>query len=190
MAFLRILIRGAAVIVLAAAPVLPARAQVLTQAEALTLAFPDAEEIQRRTAFLDDDQLTRIGELAGPGVDPPSGIVTHYVALSGGEPVGVAYFDSHRVRTLNQVLMIVVGSDNRVQRVETVSRQEPPEYEAPSGWMELFHDRELDPDLSLKGEIPTLTGATLTARAVTDAVRRVLAVHQVIQPSGSREGSR
>ena len=190
MAFLRISFWGAVVVLSAAAPVLPAQAQVLTQAEALALAFPDADEIQRRTAFLDDEQLERIGELAGPGVDPPSGIVTHYVALDGGEPMGVAYFDSHRVRTLDQVLMIVVGSDNRVRRVETVSRQEPPEYEAPAGWLDLFRTRDLGPDLSLKGEIPTLTGATLTARAVTDAVRRILAVHQAIHPSGSGGRSR
>jgi Na+-translocating ferredoxin:NAD+ oxidoreductase RnfG subunit len=38
----------------------------------------------------------------------------------------------------------------------------------------------LDDGLSLKGGIVAITGATLTANAVTDAARRVLALRQVI----------
>jgi len=172
----------AVAVLAAAAPVGPAQAQSLTQDQALTMAFPEADDVLRRTAFLDDDQIGRIQELAGSDVDPPSGILTYYVAMGGGEPLGVAYFDSHRVRTLNQVLMIVVDPESRIRRIETVSRQEPPEYEAPGGWLELFQTRTLDSELSLKGDIPTLTGATLTARAVTRAARRILAAHQVIRP--------
>ncbi len=160
----------------------PAGAQVLTQDQALALAFPDAQTVERRTAYLDEAQLERVRELAGGQVDVTSTIVNHYVALEGGRPVGVAYFDVHRVRTLDEVLMVVVGRDDRIRRIETVSFREPPEYAAPEGWLDLFQGRELDPDLSLKGEIPAMTGATLTAQAVTAAARRVLALHRVVAP--------
>ena len=40
----------------------------------------------------------------------------------------------------------------------------------------------LEEDLSLKREIPNLTGATLTAQAAVGATRRVLALHRVIRP--------
>lgn len=174
---------AAAVLVAAAVAVaVPAGAQVLTQDQALALAFPDAEEIQRRTAYLDEAELERVRALAGEGAGTPSGVVTHYVAMRGGVPVGVAYFDAHRVRTLDQVLLVAVGPGERVVRVETVRFREPPEYEAPEGWLALFRGRALGPELSLKGEIPAMTGATLTARAVTGAVRRVLALHRVVDP--------
>ena len=163
----------------------PAGAQVLTQDQALALAFPDADEIVRETAYLDDGQLDRIAELAGAQVSAPSSIVPHYLAVRDGEAVGVAYFDAHRVRTLDEVLMVVVDRAGQVERIETVSFREPPEYEAPEGWLALFQGRDLGPDVSLKGEIPTMTGATLTAQAVTDAVRRVLALHRVLQPLDS-----
>ena len=81
--------------------------------------------------------------------------------------------------------MVVVDRAGQVERIETVSFREPPEYEAPEGWLALFQGRDLGPDVSLKGEIPTMTGATLTAQAVTDAVRRVLALHRVLQPLDS-----
>ena len=160
----------------------PTEAQVLPLEEALRLAFPTADTVQRRTAYLDQGQLALISDVSGSDVEPPPGVVAYYVAFEGGNPAGVAYFDAHRVRTLDQVLMIVVGADDRVRRIETVSFREPPEYEAPKRWLELFRQRALNPDLSLKGDIPNLTGATLTARAVTQAVRRVLALHEVISP--------
>jgi len=163
-----------------------ASAQTLSQEEALALAFPGAE-LERRTSFLSDEQLARARQLAGSDVDVESAIVTHYVARSNGRPAGVAYFDAHRVRTEQEVLMVVVGPDGHVMRVETVSFREPPEYRAPAGWLRQFDGRELDDALSLRGEIATITGATLTANAATRATRRALALHQVIGPFQRRD---
>lgn len=166
----------------AALPDRPARAQDLTQDQALALAFPQADRVERRTAYLDPDQIARVAKGTGPGGEEPGGIVTHYVAFRGDRPLGVAYFDAHRVRTLDQVLMIVVGPEDAVLRVETIRFREPPEYRAPGGWLDLFKDRSMGPELSLKGEIPNITGATLTAGAVTRAVRRALAIHREVSP--------
>ena len=169
-------------VALAAAP-LPGRAQLLTQDEALALAFPGAAT-ERLTAYLGEPELARARTLAGADVEIESTIVPYYVARRGREAVGVAYFDAHRVRTEQEVLMVVVGADGRVRRVETVSFREPPEYRAPDRWLRLFDSRALSPELSLRGEIPNITGATLTSGAVTRAVRRVLALHEVIGPLG------
>lgn len=169
--------------VVAATLAAPAYGQTLTQDEALTLAFGSAD-VERRTAFLDDGQIETARELAGPPVRIEQAVLPYYVATDGGAPVGVAYFDAHRVRTLQEVLMVVVDPEGRVERVEIVSFREPPEYRAPEGWMEQFLGRTLDDDLSLRGGIAPMTGATLTANAVTAAVRRILALHRVIEPFG------
>lgn len=168
-------------VALAAATPLPGRAQLLTQDEALALAFPGATT-ERRTAYLGEAELERARALAGADVPVEQSVVTYYVARRAGTPLGVAYFDAHRVRTEQEVLMIVVGSDHRVRRVETVSFREPPEYRAPDRWLRLFDARALGPELALRGAIPNMTGATLTAGAVTQATRRVLALHGVIGP--------
>jgi Na+-translocating ferredoxin:NAD+ oxidoreductase RnfG subunit len=163
----------------------PASARVfLTQDEALELAFPDAD-VERKTAYLSEEDLAAASELAGKGNPVESGVISYYLARNeSGEPVGVAYFDAHPVRTLPEVLMVVVDPDDRVRRVEVVRFSEPPEYMAPDGWIEQFHGRSLDPELSLKGDIANVTGATLTAMAVTASVRRVLATHAIIRPLG------
>jgi len=156
--------------------------QTLTQEQALALAFPASHRVERRTAYLDDAQLARAAELAGPDVEVASGVVTYYVAVRADAPEGVAYFDAHRVRTLPEVLMVVVGTDGRVRRVEVVSFHEPPEYRPPEGWLRQLLGRPLDDALSLRGDVAGITGATLTAGAVTRATRRVLALHEVIAP--------
>ena len=155
---------------------------VLTQEEALALAFPDAEGIERHTAYLSGAELARAA--AGEGVAVETRVVTYYLALRSERPMGVAYFDVHRVRTLPEVLMVVVGTDDRIRRLELLRFQEPPDYRPPAAWLQLFRGRELDSQLSLKGSVVKLTGATLTADAVTDAARRMLALHQIVRPFG------
>ena len=170
---------------IAVAAVLPhtAAAQaVLTQDQALRLAFPEPARIERRTAFLSDAQLKAARRLAGPGIEIRSNVLTYYVALRNGTPLGVAYFDAHRVRTMSEVLMIVVSPAARVDRIEVLSFKEPPDYRAPDGWLDQIEGKGLGDKLSLKRGIVNMTGATLTSRAIVDASRRVLALHQEILP--------
>ena len=104
-----------------------ASAQVfMTQEEALRLAFPDAE-VERKTAFLDEAGLDSARVLAGSDVEIERGVVTYYVARADDEPAGVAYFDAHRVRTLPEVLMIVLDPAGTVDRVEVLKFDEPRE---------------------------------------------------------------
>ncbi len=166
-------------------PVAPAAAQtLLTQEEALALAFPAPVEVERKTAYLSEDQLHRARQLAGSDVPIEQGIVSYYVGSRDGRPVGVAYFDVHRVRTMEEVAMVVVTPDGRVERIDVLKFAEPPEYRAPEGWIDQIEGRRLDGELSLRGGVRNLTGATLTARALTRAARRVLALHVVIGSPG------
>jgi Na+-translocating ferredoxin:NAD+ oxidoreductase RnfG subunit len=154
----------------------------LTQQEALAAAFPPPAVIARRTAFLSPEELEAARAEAGPDAPVDQRVVTYYVAEREGRPEGVAYFDSHRVRTLNEVLMIVVQPDERIRSIEVLRFAEPPEYHAGEAWLRQFEGRALDQELSLKSGIANMTGATLTSNAVTRAARRVLALHRRIRP--------
>ncbi len=158
--------------------------QVLTQDETLRLAFPPPLTIERRSAFLDNAQLAAARELAG--VEIEQRVVTHYVGLRDGIAVGVAYFDAHRVRTLPETLMLVVDSTGRLVRIEVLRFAEPPEYRPPEGWLKQFQGRALGAEPSVRRGIVDMTGATLTSRAVSNAARRVLALHRILRPTEPR----
>jgi hypothetical protein len=152
---------------------------LVTVDEALALAFPGAA-IERATVYLKPEQVERARSLAGGDAKPPA-IVRPYRATRDGKLVGTAYFDVHLVRTLQETVMVVVAPDGRVGRVETISFDEPPDYLPREAWYLQFDGKALDPELELRRAIRPVTGATLTARATTDAVRRVLALHKVLE---------
>ncbi len=145
--------------------------------EALKLCFDDAR-IERGTVYLTEEQLEQAARLAGEPI--ASAIVHPYVARRDGQIIGTAWVDSHRVRTLRETILVVVDPEQRVRRVELLAFGEPPEYVPRGAWYGQFDGRRLDDELRLQRGIRGVTGATLTARATTAAVRRVLSVHRVL----------
>jgi hypothetical protein len=150
--------------------------------EALRVAFPAPAVIERRTAFLTREDLQVIQRQAGRDAPVTQSVVTYYVARHDGTPAGVAYFDSHRVRTLNEVVMIVVDPSDRIRTIEVLRFAEPPEYYPSRAWLHQLRGRPLNAELSLRGSIATMTGATLTSSAIVRAARRILALHVRIRP--------
>ena len=159
-------------------PASPGLAKVfLTQEEALKLAFPGAVVV-RRTAFLTEAEQKEAAALSGGPL--PSALAVAYVATRDGRLAGTAYFDTHVVRTLAETLMVVVSPAGAISRIEVLSFSEPEEYLPREHWYAQFPGKGLDDDISIKRGIRPVSGATLTARATTEAARRVLALHQVV----------
>jgi hypothetical protein len=174
-----------AVLLSLAAAVLPAQGKVLLSTdEALALAFPEAT-MTRRVHALSVKLQQAISERAG--VPCERATVFAYEARRGDELLGVAYFDNHRVRSLNEVLMIAVGGDHKVHRVEVLAFGEPIDYLPRDVFYAQFVGRPLDAELSLRRAIRPVTGATLSVQAATDAVRRVLATHRELYPAPPTE---
>lgn len=157
-----------------------AQGKVFTTPEkALELAFPDAE-VERTTAYLDEAERARVAELAGEKRFR-RGIVFPYIARDkAGALVGTAYFETHRVRTLDETLMVVVDPGGRLAGIELLAFKEPIDYAPKPAWYAQFEGKELDAQLRLRRGIRGVTGATLSARAATECARRTLALHTVL----------
>jgi len=155
-----------------------------TQQEALARIFPPPAVVERRTAYLSDEQVRRVGELSGELQEHR--VVPYYVGLRDGRAVGYAFTDVHLVRTLPESVLFAVDPEGRIRTTEILSFDEPQEYLPGARWLEQLTGRPLDEDLSLKRKIRTLSGATLSARAMTGSARRVLALFRVIV--AEREG--
>jgi hypothetical protein len=161
----------------------------LTQEQALARAFPAPQTSERRTLFLDAEQAGRVEALAGSPLR--RSVVPYYVGLLEGRITGYAYFDTHLVRTLPETIVVSLGADGRITAIEILSFEEPEDYLPRERWLRQFDGRRLDDDLSLKGAIRGLTGATLSSRSVTAATRRILAIHRLFvagAASGEQKG--
>jgi hypothetical protein len=140
-------------------------------------AFPGAVTT-KKTEYLTEAQVAKIESLAGSA--PSSRIVVTWRAQKDGAALGVAYLESHIVRTASESILVVLDANGSVRRVEILSFDEPAEYLPKPKWLDQFQGRSLDSDLSLKGGVRGITGATLSSRAITSAVRRVLATQGVL----------
>lgn len=176
-AALRLLVAIAAVATVARA----AHARVfMTQQQALASAFPPGTQVTRQALFLTAEQ--RSAARKESGVDFADRMTVRYRGTSGDRVIGYAYFDTHRVRTLPETIMIVVAADAKVDRIEILSFDEPADYQPKQRWIDQFRGRKLDGELSLKRAIRPISGASLSGRAIMNASRKVLALHRAIGP--------
>ena len=152
---------------------------------ALQKAFPGCV-VERVTCSLDDAARKRVGKLGAQKAFRKKTTFA-YIARKDGAIVGTGFFDSHVVRTKRETLLIAVDPSGRVQRVDTVAFHEPPEYVAQDSFYSSLEGRGQGRPLQLGRGLDGTTGATLTCRAVADASRRALALHEVL---GAKAGRR
>jgi len=146
--------------------------------EALELAFPEAEKVESRDFFLTAEQRERIENRAKSKVE--SDLVTVYVGSGKDGILGYAFIDTHQVRTLPETFMVVLDSKGQVKATHVLAFHEPAEYMPTERWLEQFDQRSDPAEIRVGRAIASMTGSTLTAHAVAGAVRRALAMHEIL----------
>ncbi len=147
---------------------------LMTQQQALASAFPAPTRVTRQKFFLTREQVERARRESDVEFDDQ--LVVRYVGSDGR----VAYFDTHRVRTLPETIMVVVTSDDQIDRIDILSFDEPTDYFPKRRWLDQLLARKLNRDLALNRAIRPISGASLTGRAIVNASRKILALHHVL----------
>ena len=175
----------AALVAVAISTPCPAHAVVYhSQREALALAFPDSDRIDRRDFLLSDAQAAAVEKLSSAPL--VSRIATLHIGWRDDTLLGYAVIDVHTVRTLPEALMVVLAPDASVRSVLLLAFHEPTDYRPSDRWYRQFEGKRLGPDLQLMRGVHGVSGATLSARSATRSVRRALALHRVLV-AGQRE---
>ena len=139
--------------------------------DAIKEAFPNAQ-IERKAVYLSSDERKSIEEKYQ--VNLGGTFHTFYIAKSQGAIVGYGIFDTHKVRTKDETLFIVVDTKGFIKKIKLISFFEPDDYRAPERWLKRFEGRSLSDPLIPGKDITIMTGATLTTNKVAAAARRVL----------------
>jgi len=159
----------------AATPVLAAVSH--TQKDALATVFPDCE-IREQTWVLTSEQSDEIEQTAHSKLE--SRIVTLHSGWKDGELIGHAFIEIHNVRTKAEAFMVVIDPQGVVGTVMILAFHEPLDYLPTDRWYEQFAGKTLDDGMRVGRDIHGVAGATLSTRAVSDGVRRALAIHRVL----------
>lgn len=136
-------------------------------------------QIEVRNITLTREQMEEVQRISGVKLE--SRIASWYIVKKGGQTIAYGYADIHRVRTHPEVVLYTITPDGRLDVVEVLAFYEPLEYMPEDQWLRLFAGKQLSKDpIRLRRDIPNITGATLTARAITDNARKVLAMWQIL----------
>lgn len=160
-----------------------ARAKVfLGRREALEWAFPDADRIEDESILLEEAQAGRVESISRSPLE--SRLVRLYRGYRGEELLGYAFIDVHNVRTLPEAFLVVLSPEGEVASLRVLAFHEPLEYMPTERWYQQFEHKDRTAPLRLGGDIHGIVGATLSARATTQGVRRALALYQVVVRGG------
>lgn len=147
------------------------------QDEALMHAFPDSATIERRVLFLTDEQTNAIQEMAKTKLE--SKIVTYYEGSRQDSVLGYVFFGTETVRTKPATFMTVLQADGSINYVEILAFYEPMDYLPIPKWFTQFIGKSMDQALWPRRGIHNVSGATLSVRAITFGVRKVLATYEI-----------
>jgi hypothetical protein len=154
------------------------RAEVLLrEGEALARAFP-GDTVERHTVYLKPEQVAAVEKAARSKL--PSAVITTFEARRADTVTGRAVLDTHVVRTMPETVLTVVEPDGRLRMAIVLQFGEPPDYMPRDGWLKTLDSKRLDDELWPGKGVRKVTGATLTVQALTEAVRRSLAVDLIV----------
>jgi hypothetical protein len=150
---------------------------ILTEKAALERAFP-GQQPERRTLYLTAEQTAAVQKAARSRL--PSPVVTVWEARADGKVTGRAYLDTHVVRTMPETVLTVAEPDGRLRMALVLQFGEPSDYLPRERWLTTLSGKVLDDDLWPGRGVHRVTGSTLTVQALTDAVRRCLAIDALV----------
>lgn len=155
--------------------------------DALKLAFPGADRIDKRDIILTQKQAEEIESLSKSKLSTKLYIV--YEGFKGDESLGYAIIDTHSLRTKTETVMFVINKDGTLRQAEILAFFEPPEYMPVSNWIALFYGKCISDPLKPGKDIPNITGATITSTALARTMRQILALARVVLTDREAQGN-
>lgn len=103
-----------------------------------------------------------------------------FTVSKDGKNIAYAILISRRVRTKDAAILYMISPQGVIENVEVIAFNEPPEFTPSRQYIDQFKGKSAQDTLRVGKDIPTVTGATLGARNVTDGARLALAVFDMI----------
>jgi len=154
-------------------------AQLLTSPlDAMTSTYPNTTEIKKKNYLLSKSNASIISKEAKAKLS--SKIFKVYIAKVSDDTIGYGILVNRKVRSKNAVVMYFIDVNSNLKSIEIIAFNEPIEYLPSDTWNSQFENIKTDTMLRVSRDIPTITGATLSARSITDGSRIAFAFYNSI----------
>jgi hypothetical protein len=147
---------------------------LLSPIDAMKENYSQTAIISKKNVLLSSEKFKKIQSNAKVKLETK--IYRIYIAKNNGKILGYGVLINRRVRSKNAVVMYLI-SKGTLLGIEIIAFNEPQEFLPTKTWTSQFKNIKTNKMLKLSKDIPTITGATLSARSITDSSRIAFAIY-------------
>ncbi len=147
-------------------------------ASVIESSFVEVDDIEAKSLILSSSEYAKVKRLAKASV--PTKVYRYYDILSKGKSIGKGVLISRKVRTKKATVLYVFDSKGRLRFSEIMAFAEPPEFIPSKQWMTQLQNQSPTAPLQVGKDIPTISGATLSARTITEGARVAKAIYHTV----------
>jgi Na+-translocating ferredoxin:NAD+ oxidoreductase RnfG subunit len=147
---------------------------LLSPIDAMKENYSQDADISKENLVLSATEFKKIQKEAKTKL--PTRRYTLYRAKEDKKILGYGILINKKVRSKNAVVLYLIAN-NTLKGIEIIAFNEPHEYLPNKTWQSQFKNIKTDKMLHLSRDIPTITGATLSARSVTEGSRIAFAIY-------------
>jgi len=147
---------------------------LISPLEAMQEAYDLNATITKKNVLLSNEKFKNIQKNAKTKLDTK--IYRIFTAKKDGKVLGYGVLISRKIRSKNGVVLYFI-KDAQLQGIEIIAFNEAMEYITSDTWNKQFTKIPTDKMLQLNRDIPSISGATLSARSVVEGSRIAFAVY-------------
>jgi hypothetical protein len=146
--------------------------------QAIEMAFPDADRIERRTLVISREEAKELERLSKSRL--PSRLITIYEGWKGTDLLGYMHIDVHPVWAKSQALMIVMNPAGKFTQIEVLAFHESTDYMLPTQILKNLMNKFDSETITVGKDVDAVTGASITHRSSTEALRRARVYYELL----------
>jgi len=151
---------------------------LISPVDAMKYCYGPKSKISKKNILLSAKQIEKIQKRAK--IKLKNRIFRLFTAKKGEEILGYGVLLSRKIRSKNGAVLYMISKDAKLKSIEIIAFNEPIEYIPSKKWLSQFNGLSIDKEPIVGKDISTITGATLSARAITDGARLAFALYNVL----------
>jgi len=151
---------------------------LVTPFEAIHNALGKDVKIVKKNKLLNSKQAARVSKLAK--VKLSTKIYRIFKTTKNGKVLAYGILTINKMRSKDAAILFIINPKGTILSIETIAFNEPPEFAPNKTWQELFISKDITNTLRVAKDLPTITGATLSARGYANGSRVALALFEVL----------
>ena len=146
--------------------------------EVIESSFSSVTKVEPKALILTQAQFKKVRSSAKTAMDTK--VYRYYNILSKAKKLGTAVLITRKVRSKKATVLYAFDNKGTLRFSEIMAFGEPPEFIPSKIWMSQLQNQKPTAKLTIGKDIPTISGATLSARTISEGARVARALYEIV----------